>query len=86
MKIPKHQIHSRHPERGSAVIVTLAMLAIMLLCVGANTIAIRTLSRELKLVEKKQMQRLQHAAPATAAPAKVAINILPAHDSDTPTH
>ena len=49
----------RHSERGSAVAVILAMLSIMMICLALNTVAMRTLDRELKLVEKQQVQRLQ---------------------------
>jgi len=52
----------RRRQEGSAVIMVLAMLAIMLICVGVNTVAVTNLRRELKLLEKKQVQRLQPAA------------------------
>jgi hypothetical protein len=54
-------------ERGSAVAVVLAMLGIMLVCVSVNLVAVRSLDRELKLLEKRQVRRLRHDAPGHAA-------------------
>ncbi len=57
----KNLVHHRLPSRaqnGSVVLVVLASLVIMLLLVAANTAAINQLGREVKFVEKKQLQRL----------------------------
>ena len=64
MKIPNASSQRSFAQSGSAVIVLLALLGIMLTFVAANTIAIRSLQRELKLIEKKQVQRLQPAPTA----------------------
>jgi hypothetical protein len=46
---------------GSAVIVLLALLSIMVLYIFANLKTLNYLDRELKLVEKRQLQRLAHS-------------------------
>jgi hypothetical protein len=63
MKIPNRSFRGRCADSGSAVVVLLALLGMMLVFVAANTVAIRSLQRELKLIEKKQVQRLQPAPP-----------------------
>ena len=58
-------------QSGSAVAVLLAMLSIMLIFVAANSIAVRTLQREMKLLEKHHVQRLQGAAvPVKTSPTQ----------------
>lgn len=61
MKISNASSQRSFAQSGSAVIVLLALLGIMLTFVAVNTVAIRSLQRELKLIEKKQVQRLQSA-------------------------
>jgi type II secretory pathway component PulK len=51
------------PARGSAVIVVLALLAIMMILVTASFVAERTLGRELKQIEKNQLKRLEGSRP-----------------------
>ncbi|MGA2866335.1 MAG: hypothetical protein ABSF95_17820 [Verrucomicrobiota bacterium] len=46
-------------ERGSAVIVVLALLAIVFIYIGYNVRTLHYLARELKLVERQQTRRLQ---------------------------
>jgi hypothetical protein len=59
MKILRPQPDSRHSQRGSTVIVVMVMLAIMVICASVNLVALNTVNRELKMVEKKQMQHWQ---------------------------
>jgi hypothetical protein len=75
-----HARRSRARRSGSAVIIVLALLAIILIYVAANLRTLYTLSSELRLLERRQVQRLQKAAPATnAAPAAVVVtNGVPA--------
>lgn len=68
--LPSSKEKNRRAERGSAVAVILAMLGIMLIFVGADLVAVRSLDRELKLLEKKQVQRLRRDTPGLAASAK----------------
>jgi hypothetical protein len=70
-------LKNRRNEHGSAVAVVLAMLGIMLICVSANLVAIRSLDRELKLIEKRQMRRLGHDAPGQTASATNSMILAP---------
>jgi hypothetical protein len=66
MKLISSARKNRRHERGSAVMLVMTMLGIMTIFVAMNTVAIRTLSTELKLIEKKQVRRLQAGAAAQA--------------------
>lgn len=57
----------RQREEGVAVIVVLALLSIMLIFVNANTRALYSLGRELKLVEQQQIKRLNARTSRTNA-------------------
>ena len=48
---------SHRQTRGMAVIVILALLSIMLICVGAGVRSINRLHTELKLLDQRQVQR-----------------------------
>ena len=56
-------------ERGSAVVVFLALLAIMLVLVAANSKTLVLLKKELRLVEHQQVQRLERSQTNAPAPA-----------------
>jgi hypothetical protein len=62
---------ARPSEGGFAVLVVLAFLAIMVVLVGANVRSVNWLRREVKLVEKQQVDRLMrlagHPPPARRA-------------------
>ena len=60
MKTAFTPCQSRSSRRGSAVIVVLAMIGIMMTLVTVNLVAVRGIDRELKSIEKKQLQRLNH--------------------------
>ena len=49
----------RRRQQGTAMIVVLALLAIVLIYVGDNLKTLHHLSRELKLVERHQTRRLE---------------------------
>ncbi len=57
----------RH-ERGSAVIVVIAIVAILLIYIGGNLRTLHLLSRDLKQIEQKQIRRVSVQQPATNAP------------------
>lgn len=57
MKI--HSPSSRRGERGVAVIVVLAFLAIILLYLAANNQSLVQLKRQIKLTEQHQLKRTQ---------------------------
>ena len=54
-------------QRGSATILVFALLAIMVLYMNSNQLTLRSLQRELRLVEAKQLKKFQ--APAKTTPA-----------------
>ncbi|MSU60155.1 MAG: hypothetical protein EXS35_18620 [Pedosphaera sp.] len=51
-------------ERGSMVLAMMVILTLMLIYVAATVRTLTQLRQELKLVEQKQIQRLQSPAPA----------------------
>lgn len=55
-------------QAGSAVIVVMALLAIILVYVAGNLRTLNSLDRELKLLERQQIRHLQVAARTTNAP------------------
>jgi hypothetical protein len=67
---------SRHPRRqsGSAVIVVIALLAIILIYVAGNLRTLTHLGRELKLLERQQIRRIQGASPRTNSPPAITIS------------
>jgi hypothetical protein len=69
----------RRRQSGSAVIVVMALLAIILVYVAGNLRTLNNLGRELKLVERQQTRRLQRAAQTTNTPPAitVATNAVP---------
>src|SRR5438552_12357070 len=58
---------SRSAERGSAVLVILVMLSIMVTFAIANSRTTHHLQRELQLIEKRQLKRYESAAVNQAA-------------------
>ena len=58
----------RNPSRrnhGSAVVVMIVLLGLMLIFVLANLKTLHFMDRELKLIEKRQLQRLSTMVVAT---------------------
>ena len=49
---------SRRRQHGSAVIVVIALVAIVLIYVAGNVRTLHFLTREVKLVEQRQVRRL----------------------------
>ena len=60
-------------QSGSAVIIVMALLALILVYVAGNLRALTNLGRELKLLERQQIRRLQHASYRTNAPPVIVI-------------
>lgn len=54
---------ARRSESGFMIIAMMALLALMLIYVAASTRSLHQLRQELKLVEQKQIQRLQSFSP-----------------------
>ena len=65
----------RNGEEGMAVILVIALLAILLIYISAGVRTLNNLGRDVRLIEKQQIQRLQQAAGTTN---RVAITNLPA--------
>lgn len=60
-----HTRFLRRNEEGSAVIVVIVLLAIMMIYIGANLKTLHFLRTELKLIETRQVVRVQ--GPATGS-------------------
>src|SRR5438045_3690704 len=72
---------SRSAERGSAVLVILVMLSIMVTFAIANSRTTHHLQRELQLIEKRQLKRHESTAVNHAAlGSQQAETLLPATD------
>jgi hypothetical protein len=52
-------------EQGSAALVVIAIVAIVLIYVASNLRTLEHLNREIKLVERRQIHRLEHASIST---------------------
>lgn len=68
--MPFRRKRNRNSQHGSAVLVLLAFLALMLIFCAATTRAIFTTRKELKLIEKHQLARLAAATNSPPASAK----------------
>ena len=77
---------SRPPRRqsGSAVIVVIALLALILIYVAGNLRTINSLGRELKLLERQQTRRLQAVSRSTNTPPAITIATNSVPGSPTP--
>lgn len=74
MKLPSaHTLRPRRHESGSAVIVVVALLAIIMMYVASNLRTLDNLEREVRLVERQQIHRLQAAARPTPSPPGIAV-------------
>jgi hypothetical protein len=58
MKIPSSIVSRPHRQSGSAVLIFITLLAIMLMLIAANGSALLHLHRELKLLDQRQIKRL----------------------------
>jgi hypothetical protein len=58
MKIVSSHFIERRRQNGSAVFVFICLLAIMMILVAANSDALSHLHQEIKLLEQRQVQRL----------------------------
>ncbi len=85
MKIPvcsRARIGDRRKgEEGMAVILVIALLVILLIYISAGVRTLNNLGRDVRLIEKQQVQRLQQPAGMTN---KVAMTNLPAANTQPP--
>lgn len=72
---------TRRHERGVAVVVVLALLAILMLYITANVRSLRIMSQEIKLVEQRQ---LRHWSRGAAVPAVTVPPTVPVGDPTPP--
>ena len=58
MKVSRFNLSRRHRQSGSAVLVFITLLAIMVILTAANSNTLLHLHRELKLLDQRQIKRL----------------------------
>ena len=73
---------SRRREEASAVIVVMALLAIVLIYIAGNLRSLQCLDRELKLVERRQIRRLESPTRISTA----VTNLVPVPQPVRPDH
>jgi len=71
---PANFRRSRRSPSGSAVIVLLALLSVMLMLIAINTATLNRLTREVKGLEKRQTQRLDPSLKPPLRPSQTATN------------
>jgi len=64
----------RRSQGFSAVLVLLVLLSVMIILLAVNTEALNRLEREVKGLEKQQIQRLAPSAKPPLRPAQTATN------------
>ena len=69
MKISRFNFSRRHRQSGSAVLIFITLLAIMLMLITANSSALLHLHRELKLLDQRQVERLNASQTNVTATA-----------------
>jgi len=74
MKVSRFNLARRHRHSGSAVLVFIALLAIMVILTAANGSNLLHLHREIKLLDQRQIKRLRasqtNATLAVKSPAR----------------
>jgi hypothetical protein len=65
-------------EQGSAAMVVIAIVAIVLLYVASNLRTLDHLNREIKQVERRQIRRLEHVSISTNSVTDGASPVVPA--------
>jgi len=72
-RLTPHVSLPRRRQAGSAVIIVLALLAIILVYVAGNLRTLSSLGRELRLLERQQTRRLQTANATTNSPSATVV-------------
>jgi len=67
MKIFSAHFTGHRPQSGSVVVVFISLLAIMMILVAANGSALSRLHQETKLLERRQIERLNASQTNTIA-------------------
>lgn len=66
----RHPTNQSHADRGSAVILVLVITTIMMMLLLANGRTVRTLTKEIRLIEQRQTNHWARVAkPVPAIPA-----------------
>ena len=81
MKISRFNLSQHHRQSGSAVVVFITLLAIMLMLITANSSTLLHLHRELKLLDQRQVERLN--ASQTNATDRAGLPPVPAEARET---
>jgi len=81
MKVSRFNLARRHRQSGSAVLIFITLLAIMLMLITANSSAMLHLHRELKLLNQRQIKRLN--ASQTNATDRATLPPVPAETRGT---
>jgi hypothetical protein len=58
MNVSRFNLSQHHHQSGSAVVIFITLLAIMLMLITANSSTLLHLHRELKLLDQRQVERL----------------------------
>jgi hypothetical protein len=66
-----HLTRAHRSENGSAVLVMLAFLVLIMMLCAATTRTVISARQEVALIEKRQVERLAATTNALAAPAKL---------------
>jgi hypothetical protein len=75
MKIPRPILIRRYRQCGSAVVIYLALLAIMVILAAANSNTLLHLRRELNLLDQRQIKRLNVSATNSIGRAELSIGL-----------
>jgi hypothetical protein len=65
IQLPTRRSGPRNSERGVAVIIVIAFLAILLVYLATNLLTLSRLGRELSLLDQKQTRRLSREVVRT---------------------
>jgi len=69
---------NRNGSRGSATVIVLALLFLMVAFIAGNSANLRSLELELRRVERIQLRKYQPRPGASALPARAALDRSPA--------
>jgi hypothetical protein len=81
--LARRRVLSRYSEQGTAVIVMIAFLALLLVYLAANVLTLSHLGRELTLLEQKQTRRLARQVARTNV-VQQTVTQSPAFGNDWP--
>lgn len=79
MNLPQNGFHPQHPgtRRGSALIMLLGILALLMGIAAVNHNNVNAVHREVRMIEKQQIQRLEARFAITNQPLPSPVNPTP---------